>query len=96
MGDRKEIPLPTQFENIVVVLVRTSHSGNLGATSRSMLNFGFSNLRMIDIQCKIDEEARKRAKHAGSILDNVDFFEDSENIRSQTMEIDPETCKNYY
>ena len=25
---------------------------------------------------------------------NVEFFEDSENIRSQTMEIDPETCKN--
>ena len=25
---------------------------------------------------------------------NVEFFEDLENIRSQTMEIDPETCKN--
>ena len=37
-----------------------------------MLNYGFDKLRLVNPRCSPDdEEARKRAKHAGSILDSA-------------------------
>ena len=53
---------------ISVVLVKPSHPGNIGAVARAMKNFGLKNLVLIDPKCKIDEEAKKRAKHANDIL----------------------------
>lgn len=50
-----------------VVLVEPEHEGNIGAVARSMANFGFEDLCMVN-PCPIGEEAYKRAKHAGDIL----------------------------
>jgi TrmH family RNA methyltransferase len=50
-----------------VVLVEPEHEGNVGAVARSMANFGFEDLCMVN-PCPIGEEAYKRAKHAGDIL----------------------------
>lgn len=61
------------FENIAVILVRPAIPGNIGAVARAMANFGFSRLIIVDSKCKIDEEARKRAKHAQKILDDAVF-----------------------
>ncbi|MDP7203079.1 MAG: TrmH family RNA methyltransferase [Candidatus Poseidoniaceae archaeon] len=71
MGGRSlDHPLPKFSCHPVIVLVRTAHPGNLGAAARAMLNFGFSELRLLDPQCDITEEARDRAKFAGSVLDH--------------------------
>jgi len=77
MGDRKNIPLPNSPYELVIICVNTSHPGNLGAICRTMLNYGFNQLRLVNPQCSTDDlEARNRAKHAGIILDNAEIFDD--------------------
>ena len=83
MGDRMDIPLPSSVYELNIVLIGTSHPGNLGAICRTMLNHGFTNLRLVNPQCSVDdEEARNRAKHAGSILDSTEVFTDFESAVS--------------
>lgn len=53
-----------------VILVEPEHEGNVGAVARSMGNFGYEDLCMVD-PCPIGEEAFKRAKHAGHILERA-------------------------
>ena len=76
MGNRLDIPLPEYPLEIVFVLVKPAFSGNIGAVCRGMLNFGFSKLRIIGHDGEWDEETRKRAKHAQSVLDNAEVFDD--------------------
>ena len=77
MGDRKKIPLPSSLFELIIVCVNISHPGNLGAISRTMLNYGFDKLRLVNPECSPDDiEARNRAKHAGVILDKVEIFDD--------------------
>ena len=76
MGKRLDIPLPQSELELIVILDKVSHPGNLGAVCRAMMNFGFTRLRLINPQCSPeDDEARNRAKHAGSILDDAEVFE---------------------
>ena len=76
MGKRQTIPLPSAPFEFHVILVGATHPGNLGAVCRTMLNYGFDKLRLVSPRCSPnDEEARKRAKHAGSILDSVEVFD---------------------
>ena len=76
MGDRKLLPLPSSNYELVIICVNTNHPGNLGAICRTMLNYGFANLRLVNPDCSPDDiEARNRAKHAGSILDDVKIFD---------------------
>ena len=76
MGERQDLPLPRGRFDIVVVLVGVSHPGNLGAICRSMLNFGFDDLRLVDPKCSPDDgETRARAKHASRLLDSVQTFD---------------------
>lgn len=56
---------------VTVVLVEPNNSGNVGAVARAMANFGVSNLVLVNPNCKIDVEARNRAKHAQKILDDA-------------------------
>ena len=72
MGERQDIPLPTGAFELTVVLVGVSHPGNLGAICRSMLNYGFDNLRLVSPQCSPDDgDTRARAKHAARLLDEL-------------------------
>jgi tRNA/rRNA methyltransferase len=52
---------------IKVVLVEPRVDGNVGAVARSMANFGFTELCMVN-PCELTDEAFKRAKHANYIL----------------------------
>ena len=75
MGDRQKIGLPKSSYELVIILIGTSHPGNLGAICRSMLNYGYDQLRLVNPTCDVDDiEARNRAKHAGSILDNCQTY----------------------
>ena len=76
MGDRVDLPLPKSEYQLEVILVGATHTGNLGAVCRTMLNHGYCNLRLVNPICAPDDiEARKRAKHAGMILENCQTYD---------------------
>ena len=50
-----------------VVLVEPKNPGNVGAVARAMKNFGLSRLALVN-PCELDDNAKKRAKHANDIL----------------------------
>ncbi len=55
--------------SLTVVLVQPQTAGNVGAICRLMKNFGVSELVLLDPQCELGDEARRRAKHAVEVLD---------------------------
>lgn len=54
-----------------VVLVRPQSEGNVGAVARAMYNFGLEALFIVDPQCELGLEARRRAMHADGVLANA-------------------------
>ncbi len=59
------------LDNIRIVLVETSHPGNLGAVARAMKVMGLSCLYLVDPRCEIDAEARARASGAVDVLEQA-------------------------
>jgi tRNA (cytidine32/uridine32-2'-O)-methyltransferase len=56
------------FSNIRVVLVRSTHPGNVGAAARAMKNMALERLVLADPQCDLDTEASARAAGAEDVL----------------------------
>ncbi|MCU1719549.1 tRNA (cytosine(32)/uridine(32)-2'-O)-methyltransferase TrmJ [Pseudomonas sp. 5P_3.1_Bac2] len=63
------------LENIRVVLVNTSHPGNIGGVARAMKNMGLSRLVLVDPQDFPSSEAVARASGASDILDGAQIVE---------------------
>lgn len=61
----------TPLDNIRIVLVETSHPGNLGAAARAMKVMGLSKLYLVNPRCMIDDEARARASGAVDVLERA-------------------------
>ncbi|WP_207389753.1 tRNA (cytosine(32)/uridine(32)-2'-O)-methyltransferase TrmJ [Stutzerimonas kirkiae] len=59
------------LHNIRVVLVNTSHPGNIGGAARAMKNMGLSRLVLVDPQDFPSPEADARASGATDILENA-------------------------
>ncbi len=59
------------FDQIHMVLIETSHSGNIGATARAMKTMGFTRLTLVAPQQPIDDTAIAMASHAADILHNA-------------------------
>jgi len=57
--------------NIRVVLLETSHPGNLGAVARAMKVMGLTDLALVNPKCEVDDEARARASGAVDVLENA-------------------------
>ena len=57
------------FEKIRIVLVNTSHPGNIGATARAMKNMGLSKLTLVQPKQFPSLDALNRAAGAIDILD---------------------------
>ncbi|MBW2996374.1 RNA methyltransferase [Candidatus Woesearchaeota archaeon] len=54
---------------ISVILIEPKNSGNIGAIARSMANFGFSKLVLVNPKCNhLSQTARNRAKWAQDVL----------------------------
>ncbi|MAS63315.1 MAG: rRNA methyltransferase [Euryarchaeota archaeon] len=79
MGDYQKLPLPNFPYSLKIILVRPSIEGNLGAIARNMLNFGFNELHLVTPELTIGEEARKRAKHAKSVLEKIKIHKSLED-----------------
>ncbi|MBQ2763003.1 MAG: RNA methyltransferase, partial [Candidatus Methanomethylophilaceae archaeon] len=60
--------------SIRIVLVGPKFEGNIGAVARSMANFGFDELVLVN-PCPIGDDAYRRAKHGSDILDNARITE---------------------
>ena len=56
------------LEDIRIVLVNTSHSGNIGSVARAMKTMGLSKLYLVDPACEIDSHARALAAGATDVL----------------------------
>ena len=59
------------LENIRIVLVNTSHTGNIGSTARAMKTMGLSNLYLVDPVSEPDGQASALAAGAGDVLANA-------------------------
>jgi len=57
--------------SIRIVLVETSHPGNIGATARAMKNMGLTDLRLVRPQDFPSSEAYARASGADDVLNNA-------------------------
>ncbi|MDR2093582.1 MAG: RNA methyltransferase [Azoarcus sp.] len=62
-------PLP--LDRVRVVLVRTSHPGNIGAAARAMKTMGLARLWLVSPASFPDPVARARASGAGDVLDGA-------------------------
>ncbi|KYK24819.1 hypothetical protein AYK26_02980 [Euryarchaeota archaeon SM23-78] len=56
---------------LTIILIEPENSANIGSVARVMANFGVKNLVLVNPKCKINEQTRKLAKNAQSILDKA-------------------------
>ena len=64
------------LDNIRIVLVNTSHPGNIGAAARAMKNMGLSRLTLVDPEDYPSLEAISRSVGAVDLLDNARVVKD--------------------
>ena len=64
------------MNDVRIVLVETSHPGNIGAVARAMKTMGLTQLRLVRPRCAIDAEAAARASGAGDILTAAQYYDD--------------------
>lgn len=65
--------LPEPMPRFTVVLVEPRVGGNVGAVARSMSNFGFNDLVLVN-PCVLGDEGYRRAKHGRLILEEARVF----------------------
>jgi tRNA (cytidine32/uridine32-2'-O)-methyltransferase len=61
--------------SICIVLVGTTHPGNIGACARAMKNMGIHDMRLVNPQKFPHAEAKARASGAEDVLENAAIFE---------------------
>jgi tRNA (cytidine32/uridine32-2'-O)-methyltransferase len=61
----------TMLENIRIVLVNTSHTGNIGSAARAMKTMGLSDLYLVDPITPPDGKSSALAAGAGDVLANA-------------------------
>ena len=59
------------LDQVKIVLVGTSHSGNIGSAARAMKVMGLSQLVLVDPQCEVDDQTLALAAGAGDIAQNA-------------------------
>lgn len=60
-----------RLDNIRIVLVNTTHPGNIGGAARAMKNMGISKLYLVDPKEYPSDKATWRASSAGDVLDGA-------------------------
>ncbi|MDP4490224.1 tRNA (cytosine(32)/uridine(32)-2'-O)-methyltransferase TrmJ [Pseudoalteromonas piscicida] len=95
------------LEDIRIVLVNTSHSGNIGSVARAMKTMGLSKLYLVDPACEVDSHASALAAGATDVLGaatKVDTLQEAiadcaltigTSARSRTLSwpmVDPREC----
>ncbi len=73
------------LDNLHVVLVETSHPGNVGAAARAMKTMGLSRLYLVSPRCAVDDAARARASGAVDVLDGAVVCQDLNEALADTV-----------
>jgi len=79
------------MDNISIILIEPENAGNTGAICRSMKNFDFQNLVLINPKFNLkSEELRNRAKWANDLVDNIKIIKkyDAKTIKKLRKEYD--------
>jgi TrmH family RNA methyltransferase len=95
------------LSNVRIVMVHTTHPGNIGAAARAMKNMGLTDLALVSPKFYPSEEATARASGADDLLDQATVYETLEEaIADRTLvvgasarlrsipwpQVDPRTC----
>jgi TrmH family RNA methyltransferase len=72
----EDYTLNPDLQNIRIVLVETSHPGNIGAVARAMKNTGLSHLYLVNPKDYPSQVASARASSARDILDSATVVDD--------------------
>lgn len=64
----------TFLDDIVVVLMRTTHPGNIGAVARAAKNMGLRDIRLVDPAEFPSDVATRRASGAEDLLERAEVF----------------------
>ena len=65
------------LEHVAIILVEPQGALNIGSVCRAMMNFGFSDLRLVNPQADPQsEQARKMAVKAGDLLEKAAIYPD--------------------
>ncbi|WED27235.1 tRNA (cytosine(32)/uridine(32)-2'-O)-methyltransferase TrmJ [Vibrio sp. DW001] len=95
------------LDNVKVILIGTSHPGNIGSAARAMKVMGLSQLVLVKPECEVDAQTRALAAGAADIAQNaviVDSLEEAvadcglvvgSSARSRTLEwpmLEPREC----
>lgn len=75
----------TPLARVRVVLVETSHPGNLGAVARAMKVMGLADLALVNPRCEVDDEARARASGAVDVLEAARRFSSLDDALADTV-----------
>ena len=67
------------LENVRIVLVNTSHSGNIGSVARAMKVMGLKSLFLVNPLCEIDDKTKALASSANDIANNAVKFDSLED-----------------
>ena len=71
---------------VQIVLVETSHPGNIGSVARAMKNMGLANLALINPKKFPHQDATALAGNAQDVLDNANIFSSiQEAVKSSKM-----------
>ena len=79
----------TYNDRIRIVLVETSHSGNIGAVARAMKNMGLGNLWLVNPKSFPDEASYARAAGASDVLDRAQVVANLEEAIAFIEDIQP-------
>lgn len=95
------------LNNVKVILVGTSHPGNIGSAARAMKVMGLTQLVLVDPQCEVDEQTVALAAGAADIAQSAEIVPNLEeairdcglvvgsSARSRTLEwpmLEPREC----
>jgi len=62
------------LDNVRIILIGTSHPGNIGSAARAMKTMGLSNLVLVDPECEIDGKSVALSAGASDVLKNHQRF----------------------
>ena len=68
------------LSNIKIVLIETTHPGNIGSVARAMKTMNFSNLYLVNPLCQINEISFAMASNARDVLDNAKIYNNLEEV----------------
>lgn len=62
------------LDNVRIILIGTSHPGNIGSAARAMKTMGLSNLVLVDPECSVDGKSVALSAGASDVLKNHKVF----------------------